>query len=419
MRCHSCGLKSEVEQAFLKQNNFLGEPRYFCPTCIVKRQTTSFISMIMVFIIFSLLAFGFGFSSPEGSAILAGNLFLISIIPLILIHELAHAVTAKLTGLPVFLILIGIGKTVWSGKFLGMEWIINSLPLGGITAIGARPTPNIRAKLFFVYLAGPASHTILAGIFYLLAKGQTAPLFYALTFANLFLLLTNLYPRKARMVTGMSGTDGWHLIRVPFWSEAELTKHYIGYYSTEALQAYTANDFDTAITWVDQAMALDANSRVARNVLGVIRMARQEYHEARLIFLQLLDAEDDPELPGFRFIILNNIAYMDAIINDAEMLLEADNFSAEAFKNLPWIPAVVGTRGTVLVELGKLDEGIDLLKQSMSLHPDKQGKALNACHLAIGEFKRGNLDQARKYLESAKTLDAKCFLIPIVEADLP
>ena len=100
------------------------------------------------------------------------------------------------------------------------------------------------------------------------------------------------------------------------------------------------------------------------------------------------------------------------------LLPEADQFSAEALKHLPWVPAVIGTRGTVLVEIGQLDEGIALLKKSMALHGEKQGKALNACHIAIGELRRGDLNEAHKYLSTARTLDPKCFLLEEVEAQL-
>ncbi|HSK87770.1 MAG TPA: hypothetical protein VK880_05405, partial [Anaerolineales bacterium] len=65
-----------------------------------------------------------------------------------------------------------------------------------------------------------------------------------------------------------------------------------------------------------------------------------------------------------------------------------------------------------------VDEGIVLLKKSMSLNVDKQGKALNACHIAMGELRRGDKDAARKYLASAKTLDARCFLVPDVEVQM-
>jgi hypothetical protein len=50
--------------------------------------------------------------------------------------------------------------------------------------------------------------------------------------------------------------------------------------------------------------------------------------------------------------------------------------------------------------------------------PEFPCKALNACHLAMGELRRGDAGATHKYLASAKTLDPKCMLIPQAEAEM-
>jgi tetratricopeptide (TPR) repeat protein len=213
----------------------------------------------------------------------------------------------------------------------------------------------------------------------------------------------------------MQGTDGWHLLRVPFLNQVELTRRYVGYFAGEALQAHASNDLDGARKWVDQAFAFDRNSGIARNILGIIQMAAGEHQASRQTFLQVLETEEAKE-PGLHYILLNNVAYLDALLRDAALLPEADDYSSQALQHLPWIPSVIGTRGTVLVELGHFEAGIAMLKKSMSQNVDKQNKALNACHIAVGEFRRGNPGAARKFLATAKTLDPNCFLVPYVES---
>jgi tetratricopeptide (TPR) repeat protein len=166
---------------------------------------------------------------------------------------------------------------------------------------------------------------------------------------------------------------------------------------------------------VDQAFSFDRNSGITRNVLGIIQMAAGEHQASRETFLQSLETEEAKE-PGLHYVLLNNVAYLDALLHDPALLPEADDYSAQAFQHLPWIPAIIGTRGTVLVELGQFEEGIALLTKSMSLNIEKRGKALNACHIAVGELRRGNPSAARKFLATAKTLDPKCFLFPYVES---
>jgi len=422
MKCDRCGLQSDVEQAFSIEKHFLRGPKHYCPDCTVKRQARSLLMLLALMLMLGLFAFALDPSSRKAAIILDIGLVVLSFIPMIVIHELAHAGVARLLGMRVFGILIGVGKSIWSGKFFGINWVINRLPLSAITSVGTGPVSGARWRLFFVYLAGPASNALLAFLFYILARTlpispTSYPTAIGLVVVNVILLTFNLLPRKVSVLTGMQGTDGWHLFRMPFIDDSELMKHYVGYYAAEALQSYAENDFEKASAWVDKALELDANSGPARNVQGIIQLARREYHDARETFTRLLVSEDT-EQPGFRYILLNNIAYLDALLNDPSLLPEADEFSSEALKHLPWMPAVIGTRGTVLVELGQFEEGIELLKKAMDLHTDKQGKALNACHLALGEYRRGDANTADKYLSTAKTLDPECFLIPQVEAQV-
>jgi tetratricopeptide (TPR) repeat protein len=421
MKCDRCSLQSDVEQAFSTEKGFLGKPRHFCPDCTVKRKARSFLRDLVIIVGCGLFIYALSPSSSTAKAIvLHTSLILLFLIPLIVIHELTHAGVAKLVGLRVFGIMIGIGKTVWSGKRFGTDWTINLLPLGGITLVGTRPVALIRPKLFLIYLAGPASHIFMAAGFFLWQQTLAISTFgyqvlMSLVLANIVLAVTNLFPFKVSLTTGMQGTDGWHLLRVPFLNQAELTKYYISYFAGEALQAYTANDLDAARKWVDQAFSFDGNSGIARNILGIIQMAAGEHQASRETFLQILETDEAKE-PGLHYILFNNVAYLDALLRDPALLPEADDYSAQAFQHLPWVPAVIGTRGTVLVELGQFEAGIGLLKKSMSLNVDKQGKALNACHIAVGELRRGNPSAARKFLATAKTLDPTCFLVPYVES---
>ncbi len=78
----------------------------------------------------------------------------------------------------------------------------------------------------------------------------------------------------------------------------------------------------------------------------------------------------------------------------------------------------VGTRGTVLVEMGQLEEGIKLLKEAFEKHPAEPNKALNACHLAIAYSRMGDRQQAENYLKLARQFDPESSLIERAETEL-
>ena len=64
-----------------------------------------------------------------------------------------------------------------------------------------------------------------------------------------------------------------------------------------------------------------------------------------------------------------------------------------------------------MVESGKIEEAVELLRVSMEQADDVHGKAQNACCIAIAESRRGNYAEAGKYLEEARKLDPDCFLL--------
>ena len=77
----------------------------------------------------------------------------------------------------------------------------------------------------------------------------------------------------------------------------------------------------------------------------------------------------------------------------------------------PWFIYFKGIRGLVLAQLGRYDEGIPLLKQALKDHPDKWGKAIHACCLAIAVQGQGDLAQSRRYFALARKFDPRCPLL--------
>jgi hypothetical protein len=90
---------------------------------------------------------------------------------------------------------------------------------------------------------------------------------------------------------------------------------------------------------------------------------------------------------------------------------EADVLSAEAIAALPKMPGVLGTRGSVLVWLGRPEEGLPLLERSFAAHETPRDRATNACTLAMGYHARGDTRGAVRWLEIARRLYGRCLLL--------
>jgi tetratricopeptide (TPR) repeat protein len=145
-------------------------------------------------------------------------------------------------------------------------------------------------------------------------------------------------------------------------------------------------------------------------------LSRQcDFLPARNYYLKALSKTEDKNQQA---LMKNNIAYIDAVSGDATLLQEADTYSQEAMAILSWYPIIKGTRGTVLLELNRLDEAILLLTDALRLSSESDGKAQNCCFLAIAEAMRGNVSKGNQYLQEARKLDPDCFLLKRAEEAL-
>jgi Flp pilus assembly protein TadD len=81
-------------------------------------------------------------------------------------------------------------------------------------------------------------------------------------------------------------------------------------------------------------------------------------------------------------------------------------------------PSVLGTRGSVLVALGRVKEGRKLLKRSLKLHRHAQSRSSVLASLALASVRQGRGEDARQLLKRARAMDASCELLSRVEHEL-
>ena len=116
-----------------------------------------------------------------------------------------------------------------------------------------------------------------------------------------------------------------------------------------------------------------------------------------------------------RALLMDDIAYVDALTGTKELLDEADEYSDHALKVFPWSASVKGTRGTVFVQRGQLADGIGLLQHSLEECEERAERAQQAGWLAIAETRRGNYEAARSYIKIARELQSECSLVARAE----
>jgi len=426
-KCKSCGVETNLEATFFKRHkSFSRTVQTYCPQCWLKQQQSDAKRGLWWNCSLGALGIFLWIVWPEfslGRVLVNLFVFQIFLILTILPHELGHAWMARLLGMRVFKLYIGSGKTVFRKRLFGFDSEIKAVPMGGLVFACHRDLAYIRSKQIAFVLAGPAINLVLAAVISPFLNPddlwsfkpfeqelQIGLLFF---YANLIVLLVNLWPRNVATGFGTFPSDGKQLFLTFFMSEEQRKLSHSASFVMEASIYYEQGDYLSAQSWVEKGLALYPGNETLLNWHGVVALGLGDYGNARECFLNLLQRESKE--PLMRPLLMNNIAYANALLGGDELLKEADEFSSEAMTAMSWMPAIRGTRGTVLAAMGRVAEALPLLHDSMLQAEIAGHKAQNACVIAEAEWRRGNLDAARIYLEEARKLDPQCSLLIRVE----
>jgi regulator of sigma E protease len=130
----------------------------------VQTGTTS--RLITALVVLAAIGIGFVFARH---AVTSGLLFLVIIVALVVVHELAHFATAKLFGVFVHEFGVGFPPRVWGKRIGETEYTINWLPIGGFVRLMGEEDPTDPRSLarkprwqrFIVLVSGALANLIL------------------------------------------------------------------------------------------------------------------------------------------------------------------------------------------------------------------------------------------------------------------
>jgi hypothetical protein len=420
MKCDACGNESDFDAAFIKERkSWHLSPRTVCPSCWVRRNNAQGSRFLWLLLAAGICGYVLNWVAPGnfiGHFLL--NLFLIGLFLVfsILPHELGHAIVARTLGWRVYQIVIGVGKPLFKWRCFGILFDLRTIPLAGATWMTPTNTRWFRTKRFMAVLAGPAVNIAMAMAVVVGFQGSLRnfdfdalpPMARLFVWANVWVALINLWPHQSK--TGFAlPSDGKQLLQTLSITKEGIQQVQALRFAFEATICREQSDYAGTRMWCDKGLALYPEDPHLLNLSGINHLNEQNYETARQVFLKLLAKENQPA--GLRFVLLNNLAYADALSGNPALIGEADAYSRDAHAGLPWAPAVIGTRGTVLVAMGAYEEGMKLLKRSMDDAESPRSKAENACHMANALAQTDRRDEARKYLTLARQLDPKCMLL--------
>jgi Zn-dependent protease len=372
-RCARCGVESAERSCFVVPEPHDKSPHDTrCITCEQARVATGAVegalgilrTIFVPVMLLVLIQRGLGDLTVP---ILVATCFMAPIS--IVAHELGHALAARLVGLEVGAIVIGVGRKLWSGEIFGTAVTLHAWPLSGLTFLGAQSLDFLRTRLWFATLMGPATNALLVVIASAnwpdMVASVGVPLLSLWIITNALLALQSLVPRRFSHAGEMLSTDGLALLQIPR-STPEQLESYL--FTASLLRAYAR--FERREYSGARDICLKGLEHAPDNLqLRVLLTACYSYlhkHASSLSLLMPLLKQYANADAGVRAAIENNTAFALLMSRpsagyDSDMLIEADRLSASAFALYPCVLAYRSTRSLILTATGRPDQALDLL----------------------------------------------------------
>jgi len=414
-RCAICHAEYPSAKGFHRRPVGKGRFELLCPRCADRQEEVAFHCTLALFAVMTVLGIVLFHRILFGPALLFFGTLFLTLVATVLPHELGHALAALAVGMRLFTVAWGAqGRILFMRQILGYDLVCRSILLGGTTLYTPKHLTCVRLRDFVAVLGGPLAN----GLIILLALGtldrvpSDGRLYYILVgfvYGNVITLAVGLFPRKAWMGKDYVPNDGLHLLTLPFLSHASLEAWHSTTFYYEALESLQRGNVQNAERWLTKGTEVYPDNSWRLSVQASILEHQHKYPQARGTYLRALYQLES--MPDWQAYLWNAIAWTDLMIADPALLEEAERFSRQAIEEVPWLSAIKGTRGSVLIELGRCDEGVRLVEQAFRENDVASQKALNACYLAIAVARQKDKLKAHEYLDKAKKWDLNCPLL--------
>jgi hypothetical protein len=333
------------------------------------------------------------------------------------VHELAHFFAALFVGGHVHKIQIGSGKVLGTFRLMGTACEVHESLRSGLVLFSITSAKQARMKLAFVTGAAPLASLVLAGVsiallFFICPLDQSSssiwyypfPYLVGWTLPCVLFLPGVLLPYRYQYAGRTMETDAMRLLAIPWLTDAEIEKRI----SAAQTLLTIRDEIDPSTISLDQALErAEATPNDQLAVCTAAAFLREACDPRVLIYYKELVTLFPSSTKRTQFIdqYLTCSLEMDAVSsNSAEM----DQLSQELLASNPGNISVVGTGGSILVDIGRIDEGKAMLIQVLEKTESLFDKSYTNIFLALAEKKQGNLDLARDYADRSAKLDPNC-----------
>jgi hypothetical protein len=331
----------------------------------------------------------------------------------IFFHEMGHFFVAKIFDFNPYLVVVGNGKTVTKINFFNSLIEFRQLPSGGITYISNLNLDRIKLKLALMYLAGPLVNCFFCLLFslihtqYILNYSDT--IFVSVTgiliYIEFLTFVSNLIPLEVHQYRRNLSNDGKNIIDALTKSNQQFIQKLLG------LTRYTNNQ-----------------NTCSSNLLNNDLKAIQKFFQAHAAFnrksfdevIELLEPMlyDNNIITRDKVYIIDTLASIVINYGETKYLVQADSWSAQGLALAGDIKTIQGTRGSILIELGRYHEGKEMLLPLTEAGNEAIDIAVSCCYIAKADYFLGNEDKVKGWLNKAEKIGAGHQIVLRIQKEL-
>lgn len=310
------------------------------------------------------------------------------------VHEAGHLLCAIVGSIPIRLLSVGVGPILLRGRVGSTRLELRLLPLSGFVSPGL--ITDLRKGPLSLFLLGGVlgNAAVICLVAFLDAVGamqKFPPLVRdglgPLVFAQVCLIVGNLIPFRVKIDGTRMATDGLHLVRLLRGPSGPA----VGYLA--ALDRYGGERLLRP-----SRAASRISQQLARSERWIDEKIRRDVQEALLDELAqggLTCAEE--------MLVLDALVTDGLLYGDPELRPRLDELSLRALQLGPEVKTLLASRGSVLVELGRYEDGKALLENAAASHrSDSFGSFMINISLARAEHALGDVAAARRLITTAR-----------------
>lgn len=312
----------------------------------------------------------------------------------ILFHEIGHLLAAKkVGGIPRRLIL-GKGHEVFRKEIYEVKVIIKNEIQSGLASASFDGLEAKKSKLLLYHGGGILMNFGICFLLYVLF-GFDINLYSGIyisdsfLISNLFLGLANLIPRTIDYMGMKLPSDGRSLLNVYNNPQPSFSSLNISNKLWEAFDLFETKQYKKAIELFIECQNEHPELKTINLNLSVAYLKTGEIEKAKTLLEELYEGLEKEH--SFYALILNGLAWIHLLMGNIE---KADEYSLEAINNSPNSNYIRGTRGSVLIEMGNLKKGIDLLQKDMDFDFPNGQTLCAAIYLMLAYHQKG--DESKK-----------------------